>query len=130
MIYVLGLLLVLYFGWRFGGLFRAWRAAGYPADPRAARNVRFMVGLILIAALATFFLLMAPVVTTGLVLSMIGAGALVIGMQFIRENLALAGYPPYGTGAGRSGVSASSPTSSSSSSSEVEDRTSGNNPPA
>jgi hypothetical protein len=88
MIYVLGVLLLVYFGWRFGGLFRAWRAAGYPADPQAARSVRFVVGIILTAVLAAFFIWMAPRVTAGLVLSMLVAAAVVIAMQFVRENLA------------------------------------------
>jgi hypothetical protein len=88
MIYLLGVLLVVYFGWRFGGLFRAWRAAGFPADPNAARSVRFIVGVILTLALVTFFLWMAPRITAGLVLSMLGAAAVVIAMQFVRENLA------------------------------------------
>lgn len=87
MLYVLGLLLVVYFGWRFSGLFRAWRDAGFPADPAAAQSVRFLVGLVLTAALTTFFLMMAPERTAGFVLALFGAAALVIGMQFIRENV-------------------------------------------
>lgn len=90
MIYLLGLLLLVYFGWRFGGLFRAWRAAGYPADPNAARSVRFVVGIILTAVLAVLFLLMAPELTAGFIVTMLGAAALVIAMQFVRENVARA----------------------------------------
>jgi fatty acid desaturase len=114
MIYLLGLLLVVYFAWRFGGLFVAWRAAGYPADPAAARSVRFMVGVILTTVLVAFFLWMSPRVTPGLVLSIVFAAVVVIGMQFIRENLARDVKSASGRGRVQDGaINESSPPTSS-----------------